>query len=185
MIVLAIDPGVAGEGNACAWFECDELLETWFERVPKRVEDAGTPRAVGTQHCDCVVIERPQQDERSRSSRPKDLIDLAWEGALLAGAFAGRDGTPIVALTPTAWKGSESKPAMHARLWITVLNGHEREILGGEDTWRVIQKAREKGALDRWSRPGASYYPRTWTMHNKLDAVCLGAVFIGRMRKVG
>jgi hypothetical protein len=197
--VLAIDPGVAGHGNACAAFVGGELAEVWFERVPtfaampaegprfvKRYEQAG--------RVSVVVVERPvYQGKRSDNARAKDLIDLPWEGALLAGAFAGRDGCPIVALPSSdamvlderrrGWKGPEAKPANHWRLW-QILNERERALLGGAATEKVIAAAREKGALSRWSKPGVAYYPRAWDTHNKLCAAALGATFLGRMIRV-
>jgi hypothetical protein len=66
-------------------------------------------------------------------------------------------------------------------LW-DVLTGAEREVLGGADTFRRIAAAVQKGALDRWGKPGASYYG-AWTGHNLLDAAALGAYQLGRLER--
>lgn len=192
--ILGIDPGHAGQGNACAAFEGGRLVSTWFERVttytaappppdPRNLKARGSFRV--------IVVEQPvYQGERSNRARPADLMNLSWSGALLAGAYAGRDGAPIAALPANdsggvrGWKGSEPKPVMHARLW-EVLTPEERAIMGGDRTWAAIAKAREKGALNRWGRPGASYYPRTWVRHNELDAVALVCVYLGRLTRRG
>lgn len=190
MNLLAIDPGYAGAGNACAAFEAGVLVETWFEKAVTFAPRAPAGPARATRWAAAagyfheIVIERPQQDGRSRGVPPDTLIRLAWAGALLAGAFAGRDGAPIVEYTPSEWKGSEPKPVQHARLW-TVLAEGERARLGGEATYRTIMAACEKGALKRWAIAGAACYPRSFTLHNILDAVALGCVHLGRLRKAG
>lgn len=180
MIILAIDPGVAGAGNACALMRDGVLMGAWFERVDRVY---ATPLA-GLPGLDVVVIERPQQDERSRNATPAILMALAWEGALLAGAYAGRDGARIVEMTPHDWKGSEHKPQHHARLW-EALAPAERVLLGGEATRKAIWAAREKGALNRWARPGVTYYPRAFTTHNLLDAAALACHYAGRLPRAG
>jgi hypothetical protein len=210
--LLAIDPGSAGEGNACALYVGGELVGAWFARYQSALpwgQCAGV--RLGT-----VVIERPAyQGARSDAARVQDLIALAWSGALLAGAYAGRDGAELVEHTPNdvrdprcprhgrmaprlvrdpvaaarvaarpctckrGWKGSEQKPVHHARL-LEVLAPAELEVLGGGDTARRILAARQKGALDRWGKPGATYYG-AWTGHNLLDAAALGAYHLGRL----
>lgn len=187
--ILGIDPGHAGQGNACAAFVGGRLAATWFERVP--TSPRASQGAAAPWPFRVVVVEQPvYQGERSNRARPADLMNLSWSGALLAGVYAGRDGAPIVALPANdsggvrGWKGSEPKPIMHARLW-AVLDDDERAIMGGDRTWAAIAKAREKGALNRWGRPGASYYPRTWVRHNELDAVALVCVYLGRLTRRG
>jgi hypothetical protein len=183
--ILAIDPGVAVPGCACAAFKDARLLGTWFERV--RDEPLACEIKFGR-----VIVERPVlQGDRTRAARPQDLMALAWEGAMLAGMYAGRDSTDLIAWPASdtkehgrGWKGSEPKPVQHARLW-AALDPAERLILGGDPVERAIMKAREKGALNRWSRPGASYYPRTFITHNLLDAVALGATYLGRIVRTG
>lgn len=173
--LLAIDPGHAGEGNACAAFATSGRLgAVWFERRSANLAH--------DYHVNAVVVERPAyQGARSDAARVADLLNLAWSGALLAGAYAGRDGAELVEYTPAQWKGSEQKPIQHARLW-RVLDAEERALLGGAATERRVLEAREKGALNRWSKPGATYYG-AWRGHNLLDAVALGCVHLGRLER--
>jgi hypothetical protein len=168
---IAIDPGSAGRGNAYV-----------YARDTIRVAEFGRAADGHYPDVDTVVIERPQQDARSYGARPKDLIALAWSGALLAGVYVGQ-GARLVEYTPSAWKGSEPKPLMHKRLW-AVLAEAERRELGGRATERAIMAAVEKGALSRWSKPGASYYPKSFTAHNTLDACSLYAYYVGRLKRV-
>jgi len=186
--VTAIDPGVAGAGNACAASEDKRIVCVWFARVPRFERGALLGELEGP-CADIVIVERPVlQGDRTRAARPQDLMSLAWEGALLAGAYAGRDGATLIELPANdtrdarGWKGSEPKPVQHARLW-AILDAGERALLGGLVTERVIYAAREKGALNRWGRPGASYYPRAFTTHNLLDACALNATYTGRLRR--
>jgi len=95
--------------------------------------------------------------------------------------YVGR-GATLIEVTPSAWKGTEPKPQHHARLW-EVLTPEERAILGGMATARAIADAVRKGALSRWGKPGASYYPRSFTTHNLLDAAALGCWHLGRLQK--
>jgi hypothetical protein len=182
--IIAIDPGV--HRCACAGFDdAGRLVETWYEtaRTFKRGEappPSRGPRRVPLLQL-AIVVEQPQYDGRSRTARAQDLMGLCWHGALLAGEFAGRDGAPVVAVTPTEWKGTEPKPRHHARLW-EELDEAERRVLGGDATGKMILAARTKGALSRWSRPGASYYPRG-AAHDLLDAAALGAWYLGRLEK--
>lgn len=213
LTTLSIDPGVAGAGCACALFTGTTLVDAWFERVVRFRKDV--PASASPVKCGAgvnqVVVERPVfQGARSLNARPQDLMALAWEGALLAGAFAGRDACPIYELPPSdvtdkrcplhgkgpapgcavactcerGWKGSEQKPIHHGRLW-RVLTPSERTVLGGRATEKHIEAAKEKGALDRWSRPGVSYYPRAFTTHNLLDATAMGKYFLGELERKG
>jgi hypothetical protein len=207
---LFIDPGVAGRGCACAAFDDAYLIGAWFERVvtfkPHQVLPAATPVGAGFSF---VAVERPVvQGERTARADPGDLMDLSWEGALLAGSYAGRDECPIVCLPSTnstgrrcprhsarvkaadrggactcqkGWKGSEPKPQMHARAWER-LEPAEKKMLGGRATERTIMAAREKGALSRWAKPGVAYYPKAFDTHNLLDALCMGLWYFGRLK---
>lgn len=168
--LVAIDPGFGRRsgGCACALFEGAELVRVWMARPSDRVDVA----------CD-VIVEKPQQDRRSRGVPPSTLIELAWQGAVLAGRIAGASHA-VHALTPSEWKGSVPKPVHHARLW-RCLTERERHVLGGVETWAHIDAARMRGAESRWGQPGASYYPARWTTHNMLDAVALGAHYLGRL----
>lgn len=173
-MIITIDPGV--HACALAYFENGHVIAFALTNKISRAEIA----TIGVTH---VVVERPEyQGLRTQSARPADLIALAWSGALVAGTIAGATGAHLVELPPSAWKGSEPKPAHHARLW-ALLDSSERATLGGDKTRDAIETAVERGARERWKRGGAAYYPRTWTMHNVLDAVALGAFYVGRMRK--
>lgn len=208
-MILSIDPGFAKDadgkpaGSACVAGAPDDLgvvrvSLAWFERPvtfaprerrPQRSSDYYRARDAATGF-DEIVIEKPQQDARSHASSPGTLIELAWVGALLAGQFAGRDGAAIVTYTPRQWKGSEAKPLMHRRMW-AVLSDEEREILGGFATAQLIADACRKGGLDKWSKPGHTYYSqakrarvgggRGGFIHNLLDAAALLAVHTRRL----
>ena len=171
--LVAIDPGVAA-GCAVALFYQGALAGVRFARARSAQVLDGLGVTV-------VVVERPEyQGARSLASRVQDLLALSWEGAALAAWYAGRAGAELVELTPSQWKGSEPKPIHHARLWAQ-LTLSERAILGGDATGAAIERAVEKGALSRWARPGASYYPRAFVTHNQLDAVALGCHYLGRL----
>lgn len=180
--LLAIDPGVAGGGNAWAWFAAGGALHSvgFAKRPDGAAVWAGAPGVIGAPAR--VVVERPEyQGGRTQGAHAGDLISLAWSGAALAYYVAGHLVCPVIERAPSQWKGSQHKPQMHARLW-GALTHKEREILGGAATWATIDRAVEKGALDRWKNPGGSYYPRAFKTHNILDAVALGAIEIARMR---
>lgn len=171
MNVLAIDPGA--DSCACVTFEHDRVVRAEFA-LPPAWEPAGPS---------IVVVERMQADERTRHVDVRHVLACQWNAALCAGYLAGRTGAAVQWYTPTEWKGSEPKPAQHARLWDTVLSGDERAVFGGAATRAVIERAVEKGALKRWKIDGASCYPRSFMMHNLLDAAALGCVHLGRLEK--
>lgn len=174
-MIITIDPGV--HACAVAFVENGHLQATAYKSASKFTIGMTLPRVTH------VVVERPEyQGLRTQGSRPADLINLAWAGALLAGRIAGATGAHLVELPPSAWKGSEPKPVHHARLW-QALTSEERAVLGGDATGRMIADALERGARERWKKGGASYYPRKWTTHNLLDAAALGLFYVGRMRK--
>lgn len=173
-MIITIDPGV----HACAvtYLENSHVQGHALTNVVDRA-------ALATLDVTHVVVERPEyQGLRTQSSRPADLINLAWAGALMAGTIAGCTGAHLVELPPSAWKGSEPKPVNHARMW-RELSPYEKDLLGGTKTGQVILAAVEKGARERWKKGGAAYYPRAWTMHNVLDAAALGLTYVGRMAK--
>lgn len=179
MNVIAIDPGYSrkGQGCACAYVGNDETgLKTWFARPQDKQVLSGLPFYA---YVDRVIVEQPQQDSRSWSIPPAVLMQLSFEGAWLAGLYAGRCVCTVVPLTPSTSKGSVPKPIAHKRLWAQ-LTDEERDVLGGNPTFAQICKACERGALDKWSRAGVTYYPSTWLQHNILDAVDLGVGYLGR-----
>lgn len=172
-LLHAIDPGYAGAGCAVASFEQGTLRRAAFRKPSDR--RVGVVAAT-------VIVERPQWDDRSLAASAPVLMRLSWEGAIVAAYCAAHPSSKLIEVTPTDWKGSTPKPVHHARLW-RQLNDDERAILGGDATLAAIQAAQEKGALDRWGRPGASYYPKSFTAHNLLDAVALGCTYLGRLAK--
>jgi hypothetical protein len=204
-VILTIDPGYADHGNACVAGEHDReavvrITQAWFEHPATfKPDEQLAPRNANWRAnrdsggvFDEVVIERPQQDARSFSASPATLIELTRSGYLLAGMFAGRDGAAIREYHPRDWKGSEAKPIMHRRLW-AILDEAEREVLGGPIVEALIVEACRKGGLDKWSRPGVSYYSqakrarhgggRGGFVHNLLDAGALLCVHTGRLQK--
>lgn len=179
--VIAIDPGGARKGCASV-LAVDGVLRAHAIEVFSR----DTPRALALDVASVcvVVIERPQQDGRTRGVRPEDLINLTAEGYALAAAYAHEASAVLVELTPQEWKGSEAKAQQHARLW-AVLSAAERRVLGGRTTERAIMAAREKGALKRWAPHSTAYYPRAFVMADVLDAAALLCVYVGRLAKRG
>jgi hypothetical protein len=175
VIVLSIDPGYAkaSKGCACAATTGQILTGVWFTRPENHTRF--------TRHVSAVVVEKPQWDGRDATAQV--LIELTYQGALLAGLYAGEDGADVIAYTPRDWKGSEPKPVHHGRLW-KILDADERAILGGDRTGAIIQAAKEKGALNRWARPGVTYYPRNFETHNLLDAAALNLFHLGRLPKI-
>lgn len=177
-MIVTIDPGV--HACAVAWLENGTLLGAKFI-APKDYK----PAAIQASSYSHVVVERPEyQGLRTQSSRPADLMALSWAGALLAGRIAGATGAHLIELAPSQWKGSEPKPAHHARMW-GILTREERAILGGDATHDAIARAVDKGARERWKKGGSAYYPRKWTTHNLLDAVGIACYYVGRLPKHG
>lgn len=174
---LAIDPGYSRKsgGCACAFAFGGALDSVWFERA---VDYAGS---FDLEH---VVVEQPQQDGRSWGVPPAVLIKLGWEGAKLAGLYAGTTGAALHDPTVSEWKGGEKKPAHHARLW-AVLSPAERGKLGGDKIYAAIKAACERGALCRWKLSSDQLYPSTFKTHNLLDAAALLMWALGRLTKEG
>ena len=172
--MIAIDPG--GSRKGCAGARFDSSGELMSVKADASEYASGDVR---------IVIERPQQDGRSRAVPPKVLIELAWNGALLAGRLAGVYGY-VVAYTPAQWKcgpkGNESiaKAIHHSRL-VHALTEAEAEVLDmAFPRWAdAISAAVRKGALSRWA-PG-THYPRGSALPDVLDAVGLGLFDLGRI----
>jgi len=172
-VLVAIDPGYTKRGKGCAVavFCNGALIHVHFAR-PETIS--------ANELCVCagdVVWECPQVDARSNASVPA-IVQLAAVGGVLAGLYAGACGCRAVAVVPSAWKGSAPKPIAHGRDWER-LREAERDLLGGDGTIARIDAAKRAGALDRWGKPGATYYG-TWQGHNLLDAVGLGMWRLGR-----
>jgi hypothetical protein len=168
MRIVAIDPGYAhtGQGCAVALLDGGRVVRAIFVR-PERATAADL-----RVHADAVVWECPQVDARTRTAT-QEVVRLAAVGGTLAGMYAGACSAPCYAIAPSAWKGSTPKPVHHARLW-AALDTQERDRLGGDSTFRAIEKAVRRGALERWGKPGGAYYPAAFVEHNLLDAVGLG-----------
>lgn len=191
--LLAIDPGKSE--CACVLFQGGALTAVAFGNGPFWDDGAVPP-------LDAVVVERMQADERTRSIDVRDLLECQFNGARAAGIASG-GYCPIVDYTPTQWKGSEPKPAQHARLIGAqvledvvpeqALTDAEVAILvaacGSHGVRRprglreIVADAVEAGALNRWGKPGHAYYPAKWAFHNILDAVALGCFHLGRLEK--
>jgi hypothetical protein len=178
---IAIDPGYSKKSDGCACALALEglLAECWFERA-RDFEHPDNDR----DRANFVIVEQPQQDGRSWAVPPAVLIKLAWEGAKLAGLYAGACGAELLDPTVTEWKATEKKPAQHARLW-QVLSPAERRVLGGDKTHAAILAACQKGALCRWKLPSDELYPKSFKTHNLLDAAALLMWANGRLDRVG
>lgn len=179
--VLAIDPAYSakGPGCACALF-CGGRLSALYYARPSRQRPATPDGAV-------VVWEIPEVRPREDVSPGKanTLVRLAAEGAALAGMYAAEADGTLIAVTPAQWKGSTPKPAHHKRV-LAALDADEPALrvirrACGDDTDARVAAACRAGGLDRWAKPGASYYGR-WTGHNLLDAVGLGLWYLERNR---
>lgn len=167
--LVAIDPGYAKQGPGCAiaLFEKRTLVRAFFARP-----ESLSPKDLLVVNCGEVVWEEPQVDKRTYGATP-EVVHLAAVGGTLAGMFAGRNGCRALPVTPKQWKKSLRKPQAHSRLWKAIFPS-ERALLGGYATEVAIDVAKVKGALDRWIKPGGSYYRASWRMHNLLDAVGIG-----------
>lgn len=198
--VLFIDPGSAGRGCACAAYVRNvgadwRLHAVWFERVstiagapgptelpPREPRVSRVPSSYSA-----IVVEKPvPQGARTLAARYEDLANLAWDGAFVAGAYAGSANAPIVAWPATdwrgvrGWKGGEAKPHNHRRLW-AILEETERALLGGDATGQAIERACEKWSLKRGGIEGAKCYHTD--VHNLLDAAAMGACWTGRLKR--
>jgi hypothetical protein len=173
---LFIDPGYSRSGRGCAlaMFYWDALEAVWFERFSEQ-----SPAKRCNVKLSVVQWEQPQADGRNADGDV--LIRLASEGASLAAAYAVVCGGRVESVTPHAWKGSKPKPVQHAAVWRALTNQERECFAQPENVAGAISKAVSKGALERWKRPGAAYYPRSFPEHNLLDAVAMGLVQLGRI----
>lgn len=175
--ILAIDPGVANRGCAYAVFSNGGLVRTGFARPEGAIAGLDDVRT--------VAVERPEyQGAKSDAARVKNLIDLAWVGAALAYLYAGVYAAEVVEIVPSRWKGSLHKPQCHAMVW-DALCAREAAVLGGDATYAAIERACEKGASQKWRKPGGDYYPRSFLRHNELDAVGIGLYALDRLNLTG
>jgi hypothetical protein len=172
-LLYAIDPGnAAAKDRVCyvARFDARELLDvkalTWRDIQAWALEPADRRT---------VAVEKPQQDGRSRAVPPKVLIDLAWNGALVAAALRPSE---LVTYTPTEWKGSVSKPVHHLRIWAE-LSEFERKAFPA-DTEERIRKGAEATA-----RNAGKLTAYAFEAHNLLDAAGLGLFHLGRLGRGG
>lgn len=167
--LVTIDPGnEAAAGRVC-------YCADWVHGVLAGVRELGYAAAVRESREDgpspVVVVEKPQMDARSREIPPKVLIDLAWNGALVAAALRP---SSIVTVAPAAWT-TIPKPVMHLRIWRT-LTPSEKSLFPA-DTFVVLQDAARHYARTRRAKKHAHY--------NTLDAVGIGLFHLGRMKKSG
>lgn len=178
MTLLTIDPGYSkrGQGSACACFEDGELTRVWFIR-PEQLLVSTTDQYYGRLD---IVYEIPQVDGRTPTAA-HEAIQLAAVGALTAGLYAGRFVSHVSvlvrAVTPAEWKSNLPKPICHMRVW-DLLSPLERSLVGGDETYRRIQRAVQKGAKRGWPAGLDAY--GGWLGHNTLDAVGIGCHELGR-----
>lgn len=179
MSLLAIDSGSPLCAVATAW---DGAL-SW----------------VGTAGLDSAYIEVPEQFERvvvevptvrgAATPNPEDLILIATVGVRLAERFAAHF-SGIEEYRPAQWKGNTPKPPHHRRMWDALCDS-EKKLLGGAKTLDAIDSACLRGARDRWSEKGSTYYRArelptvngTKITHDILDASALALYALGRIRK--
>lgn len=143
-----------------------------------------------------VVVERPQQDQRSRAVPPAVLMDLAWQAALVVGGFAAL-GARVVELYPNDWKAGVradgrfvsglQKAIHHANMIETgALTADEmNRIWGGAPIHREVFEARRKGALCRWKPHANGHYPTKSRLPDVLDAIGIGKYHLGIIDKDG
>lgn len=172
--LIAIDPGGARKGCSAVEFS-DGVLSGAFARIDH------------TFRVDRVVVERPQQDGRSRAVPPSVLIDLSWEGAMLAGRFVGANpGCEFRAYSPDDWKGTVAKALHHKDRILPALTCEERVVIEAafpEFTGQIAEAVRH-GALSRWApHANAHYLPVASRLPDVLDAVGLGLFDLGRIKK--
>jgi hypothetical protein len=171
-LLYAIDPGAkasTGKASYLARFDAGELVAvsavTW-----------ASVRNGWHEQPAILVIEKPQQDRRSAKVPPATLIELAWRGALIAGALRP---LRIVEYEPAEWKGQTPKPAHHWKAWQVLT--HRERLCFPEDTEERIRKGKEAtaragdGKLKSYSFEAA----------NLLDAAALGLFHLGRIGKGG
>jgi hypothetical protein len=181
-LVLAIDPGDAkAAGNICyaasfidGCLSCLQGLDYAGARAWREHAGAGP---------DVLVIEKPQMDGRSRKTPPRVLINLAWNGALVAGEL---QAVKLEQMTPSEWKGSVNKHPHHMRIWRR-LSRVEQEIVGDAARWTRKRSGPLTpsevykllyGAAENYARTGKS---TKHPFYDVLDAVGLGLRYLGRI----
>lgn len=173
-VLWAIDPA-HGKPHAMAVF-VGGTLAALTTIDPKRPRLDGMPASAARP--DTIAVERPVCYPRSKTP-PNDIVDLAWDAAVLAGwltlggTYPGRE---LVVLRPAEWKGQVSKPIHHSRIW-RVLTAGERALFPAA-TEAKIEDA--KKALAHGRTP--SY---RWSTSDLLDAAGLGLFVLGRTRRGG
>ena len=170
--VLAVDVGGHKKGCSGASFGAAGLMSV----------HARLWGGVGSYEGWTVVVERPQQDGRSRAVPPAILIDLAWTGAYLVGGFAAL-GASVREVEPREWKGDLQKAIHHHRL-VEALTERELEVLG-MGAISEVEAAVRKGALCRWKPDSNGHYRKGSSTPDILDAVGLGLWHLGRIGKDG
>jgi hypothetical protein len=124
---------------------------------------------------DAIVVERPEIYRETRN--PNDILDVAWEAAILVGGLTlGRNypGRALVEYLPKQWKGQLKKPPHHAALW-GVMTPEERALFTAK-TKSIIDKACNDLAFGR--KP--SYSSKVVDL---LDAAALNLYHVGRLTK--
>lgn len=174
--LISIDVGGHVKGCSAALFRGGELIQA-------------LPRIVHATPVDRVVVERPQQDGRSRAVPPAQLIDLAWTGAVLYGGFLalGAEGREY---TPTEWKGTTAKAVHHWRMLGALFKNELLVVAGGlgstvDGLFHEVDAARTAGALKRWAPHKNGHYSEKSRTPDVLDAVGLGLFDLGRITKEG
>jgi len=178
-ILMAIDPGNAKRaGKVCYAAEFrDEVLadlHTFTRETARLWRQRRTVFGVDT-----VAIEKPQQDKRSRRVPPSVLIGLAWNGALVASAL---DPEELIEMPPREWKGGINKHPHHLQIWRR-LREDERAVLASSEDMTVEEVyAALKAASVKHVRTGKQTKHK---FYDKLDAVGVGLVALGRMARAG
>ena len=181
-ILIAIDPGDAkAAGNVCyaAVFGDGELRNLHGftpETARKWREHAGAgPEVVG--------VEKPHMDVSSRRVPPKILINLAWNGALVAQSL---EPGQLVALTPSEWKGGINKHPHHLQIWRR-LSIVEQATVGKAAAWtRKRSGPLTPAQVYAVLRAASQKYVRTGKItkhafYDVLDAVGLGLRHLKRI----
>ena len=183
--LVAIDPGGRKKKCSAAVFQ-DSRLVAVFERLT--IDQAWDTNI--------VVVERPQQDGRSRAVPPAILMDLAWQAALLVGAFVAL-GARAIELAPNDWKAGTRadgkhvsglpKAIHHANMIDSgaITADELNTIWRGEPIHREVFEARRKGALSRWAPHANGYYAAKSRTPDVFDAIGIGLYHLGRTDKDG
>ena len=117
-----------------------------------------------------AVVEKPSILNTPNSA---DMTEVLWSGAIVASALS----EIVATLDPIVWKGSVKKPIHHGRVW-ECMTPAERALFPA-NTHDVIVEARKRLA----QRGKVVNYNHKW--HNHLDALSLGAFYVGRIKRGG